>query len=289
MSFAAPAPVEKPVCLCSWLENPYSLVSLWDMLRVNADHFVAAATNIGQILMDLRIGHMPDPASAGITDSSIEILRKCCEELGLTLSAEQAKRINARAAALRAIENRTMAPLGELEAGLRELQQRICDELKLRIFLQVPIDKARYYEPDEPPFGQAVFDSFGSAIEDVLEAGNCLALDRDTAVVFHLMRVLEAGLKVLGKELGIPYAPSWESYLRQLATIIEGDWKSKSEAEKRNQSFYKDVLGDLQAIKLAWRNPTMHIVKSYSPEEAAHIYGCVKQFMVRLASNGLGE
>ena len=50
-----------------------------------------------------------------------------------------------------------------------------------------------------------------------------------------------------------------------------------------------DVMGDLQAVKLAWRNPTMHIVKKYSEDEASRIFDAVRGFMQRLASKPLQE
>ena len=45
--------------------------------------------------------------------------------------------------------------------------------------------------------------------------------------VFHLMRVMEAGLKATAGSLGIPYAPSWESYLKQIGGKLEIEWKKK--------------------------------------------------------------
>ena len=103
------------------------------------------------------------------------------------------------------------------------------------------------------------------------------------------MRVMEAGLKVFSKELGVPYAPSWESYLGQVKKIIGSDWNSKTTAEKDRLPFYKDIAGDLYSVKVAWRNPTMHIEKKYEPGEALQIHNCVKQFMIRLAEAGFSE
>src|ERR1700723_413509 len=205
------------------------------MFRFNADHFVGVCANIGQILMDLNAEHFPRAEAARVVDDGVILIGKHCEEMGLELSAEKAKRIHAGNAIMKAMSVQNRQPLDELESDLRDLLGRVQDEMKLRVFLHIPVDKARHFEPANPPFGQDVFDRFPSAIDDVYEAGNCLALDRDTAVVFHLMRVMEAGLKVLGKELGIPYAPSWESYLRQIGTIVEGDWKSKTADERARQ------------------------------------------------------
>lgn len=104
-----------------------------------------------------------------------------------------------------------------------------------------------------------------------------------TACVFHMMRVMEVGLKALAKALGIPYAPSWESYLRQIDNRISAKHKTKGIKWKRDEAMFRNLHGDLQAIKIAWRNPTMHIVRSYSPEEAEDVYRAVRTFMKHLS------
>ena len=52
-------------------------------------------------------------------------------------------------------------------------------------------------------FGDDVARAFPSSKGDIDEAGKCLALDRGTACVFHLMRILEIGLQLLAAKLGI--------------------------------------------------------------------------------------
>src|SRR5258708_19689687 len=65
--------------------------------------------------------------------------------------------------------------------------------------------------------GEAVTDAFPSAITDIEEAGKCLAFDRNAACIFHLMRVMEVGLKALGQRLDIntAYKPGWEGILKK--------------------------------------------------------------------------
>ncbi len=93
---------------------------------------------------------------------------------------------------------------------------------------------------------------------------------------------MEAGLKALAKELGISYAPSWESYLTQIHNQIGQPRKSKSAKWKRDESFFRDLSGDFMTVKQAWRNPTMHIVRRHSTEEAEEIFRAVKRFMKHL-------
>ena len=103
------------------------------------------------------------------------------------------------------------------------------------------------------------------------------------------MRVMEVALKVIGRDLGIPYAPSWEAYIRQIDAKISEKHAQKAPAWKRKEPFYKEVLGDLVAVKVAWRNPTMHIVNEYGTDKATTIYNAVMALMQRLADKGLKE
>jgi hypothetical protein len=186
-------------------------------------------------------------------------------------------------------KDRPPATIADISSALFEVQSRIHDEMSVQLYIQVPAQSAKYYEPDEPPFGDIVFDRFSSASGDVIEAGNCLALERYTACVFHLMRVMEVGLKALASKLGITYAPSWEAYIKQIKTILESDWKAKPLDLQTAQPLYRDLVGDLHLVKVAWRNPTMHIVNNYGKDEAVKIYDCVRQFMVRLSEGGLHD
>lgn len=171
-----------------------------------------------------------------------------------------------------------------LEEILPELQRSIRRELCANLFLFIPESKRQFIE-DKQPFGEQVSTAFPSAIYDIEEAGKCLGLARSTACLFHLMRVMEVGLKVVARELGIPYAPSWESYLKQITNLINRDWKDKEPEWKTNESLFRELLGDLQTVKIAWRNPTMHIVRTYTEEEAGQVYGAVRMFMLHLAKS----
>jgi hypothetical protein len=148
----------------------------------------------------------------------------------------------------------------------------------------VPPDRAKYFA--EPMlFGKEVNDRFPAAIDDIEEAGKCLALGRATGCVLHTMRCLEVGLRALGAALDIPYAPSWESYLQQIAQNIAAKHKNKTTKWKRDEKFYRDLSGDLLTIKQAWRNPTMHVDRKYSTDEAEQIFIAAKSLMQRLASH----
>jgi hypothetical protein len=166
---------------------------------------------------------------------------------------------------------------------IKELQNRLWDDAAAIQFVHIQPEFVRFYTKDQL-FGAETDEAFPSAIDDVADAGKCLALGQGTASVFHLMRVMEVGLKALANSLGIPYAPSWESYLKQINDRIGAQHKTKTRKWKKDEPFYRDVAGDLHTVKIAWRNPTMHIVKKYTPDEADGIFRSVRSFMQRLAT-----
>jgi len=169
------------------------------------------------------------------------------------------------------------------EQALSELRNRFEDDLQNVLFFRVDPAYRAYYGNNQA-FGGQVASILPSAGDDIESAGQCLALGQGTAAVFHLMRVMEVGLRALGGLLGIPYAPSWESYLRQINANVSADHKTKPPEWKRDEAVFKEILGDLIAIKTAWRNPTMHVTRRYSQEEAAQIYQAVRLFISRLVT-----
>lgn len=168
---------------------------------------------------------------------------------------------------------------------LMDITSRIRDDCSGRLYFQIAPEAVRLYQPNAH-FGEDVERVFPIAIDDIAEAGKCLALGLGTATVFHLMRVMEAGLRALAAELGIPYAPSWEAYKKQLDKILDANNYGNLSADQRaKRPFYQDALGDVVAIKTAWRNPTMHIVKTYDTKQAMVVWSATESFMKHVAAN----
>ncbi len=147
-----------------------------------------------------------------------------------------------------------------------------------------PDSKYKEYFGGSQLFGIEVFNSFPSANDDIAEAGNCLALERPTACVMHLMRVCEAGLKALAKALSIGERNDWGSYIRDINTEL--DKRAKTAGARSNQEqFYSEASASFDRLKRAWRNPAMHVDRSYTQQRAEEIFLAVKSFMVYLASH----
>lgn len=127
--------------------------------------------------------------------AAILLMEKHFALLDLTVSNAMLKRISRN---LR--ENEKMPNAGEI----LELSSRIKDELYCKKFIYLEPKRLRLYEPDRPLFGEAIADRFPAAVFEIDEAAKCLALGRSTAAVFHLMRLMEIGIRALARCLQIP-------------------------------------------------------------------------------------
>ncbi len=165
--------------------------------------------------------------------------------------------------------------------AMQEIISRLQDELVDIKVLTVDKRFAGYFG-QLSPFGSNVSDTFPEALDDAEAAASCIAVGQGTASVMHLMRVIEVGLKKLASLLDISYAPSWESYLSQISKNIALKHDHKDAQWKIDEPFFRDVNGDLIAIKQSFRNPTMHVVRKFSSEEAEEIFIATNRFMNRI-------
>lgn len=259
-------------------DRPGKLWSLLDMLRLYSGPFLKALDDLSALRVILH--NFPGlPVNLGQKDrveliDTVTSLVVQLHQLDLPITTKAAERL------MRDVEG------GNLSQGtlglISEVTSRLDDELSQLALFGIK-RHAELYEPPSPLFGEAVADKFPLAIPDIEDAGKCLAVEQGTACVFHLMRVMEVGLRSLANLLGIPFAPSWESYIAQIHARIAVKHRRKGIKWKRDEPFFRDVLGDLQSVKISWRNPTMHIVRRYSTDESDEIFRAVRGFMKRLA------
>ena len=244
--------------------NAHEFICLTEELTIAACRFTREEKPIGDAAKDLA-----EALSETISHAEL---------INATICLARLKRLKER------MENHPQLAGDEVAQELKLCIDLAHEQMSEKLFLFIPSDRAKFYQQPEPLFGKEVFDAFPSAVDDVAEAGKCLATDRATACVFHMMRVMEAGLKALAKALKIAYAPSWESYLKQIDSQIQIKHQKKSRAWKRDEPFFREAAAHLSTVKFAWRNPTMHIVKHYTPESAEEIYNSVRAFMRHLAT-----
>jgi hypothetical protein len=176
----------------------------------------------------------------------------------------------------------------EAKALFNDLDSRLVDELDARHFLAIEPNKTQLLV-GPIQFGAEVASAFPSAVTDIEEAAKCLALARGTACVFHLMRILECALRTLAASLNDPDLdphrnPSWDTILRKCRAELARPLAQRSPEWKRDDQFYSAVTERLMAVKDAWRNPTMHVEKKYTEEEAEDTWNATRAFMRQVAT-----
>ncbi len=270
------------------------ILNLWDMLKEYAVVTSWLISELSHHELDLG-GSLVEEQSrlfgSALTAKKLKIDQGDVTRINTYLPHVEnfAANLNLETAALTANRIRCALERGDylkchLVEDVKNLRARLHDELITRKFIYIDSKFAKYYrQPDL--FGQEVNDCFPASIDDIQDAGTALATGLGTSCVMHLMRIIEAALKVLASGLGIPYAISWEAYLTKIEKNISAKHTTKSPEWKTVEKFYRDVSGDLFTIKQAWRNPTMHIERSYSTEEAEQIFLAVKTLMQRMALN----
>jgi hypothetical protein len=204
--------------------------------------------------------------------------------LGLLMSAMQADKIIAR------LKDDEPLTTGEFARLVNELYERLSDECSaLELLLLSPIECQRY-APSKPLFGAdfaAKFPTNGAFELD--EAAKCMALGRPTAAVFHLMRIMELGIRALADCLGLPDPTkpadrNWGVILKAIWNGIEKKWPKSADRMAGDGRLFEDLYVSLDAVKNPWRNSTMHVENKYTDDEAEHIFTAVMGFMKKIAS-----
>jgi hypothetical protein len=182
---------------------------------------------------------------------------------------------------------------GNVQTRLDEINNTLRRELSLLTLLVLEGKEQSYFSPGEPHFGPDVAAKFQmTAIFEIEEAAKCLALGRSTATVFHLMRVMEIGIRATAGCLGIPDPVSggdrnWGSILRSIKADLDarvGQRPTTTWNIAGDRSFFESAYVSLDAVRIAWRNTTMHVENTYTSDEAEHVFVAVRGFMKKLAS-----
>ena len=213
---------------------------------------------------------------------NIGILKATCEQLGLSVAALQAGQLRD-----------SIDPTIEIIAS--DSAERMCgmlsvtieNELSLRKFFAIPDEKAKVYGDGTEPLGSDVAASFPSSTFDASEAKRCFALSRNTACVFHLMRVLEIGLSAFAVKFNVSAShTNWETIINQIERAIkepEQD-QNRSPTWKDDREFYSQCASHFRIVKDAWRNYTAHARGKYDEQEASDMLTSVRGFMQKLAT-----
>lgn len=180
---------------------------------------------------------------------------------------------------------------GETFVRVRGKMGRLKDitiaESQTRFALILDAHSRELWEPTKAPFGDDFKNKFQASQYDLDEAGKSLALGRGTAAVFHVMRIMETGLRAVHNCLGLtaPFANNDRSWGAILKRIRDDGITPRGGPKKwAEHDLFQEMYARLDAVKDAWRNPTMHVEIKYTPDEATYVFSTARGFMSKLAS-----
>jgi hypothetical protein len=252
--------------------------SLWEMLEFNAHSFVHSMNGIAHL-----VGIANRDAKWLLKDQSrkdfllgiLDTLILHLKNLNLRLSLKKAETLKF---SLNMKYEDTTSHAAFIDQNFNELKERIQDELEGKVFYAFSKD-TEYLLADAPLFGEEVGDKFPKATEDISEAGKCLALERSTASVFHLMRAMELAVQALYTAIGLMGNPERE--WGKLLSDIHGAIEKMDKGPKRDE--WSATHTHLYHVKQTWRNDVMHPKQTYTPDEAKAVFDAVRSFMQHLA------
>jgi hypothetical protein len=169
--------------------------------------------------------------------------------------------------------------LEEARTLLVQLRSSIMVELNQPVFLVLDNSDASLFSQDDP-FGDSVSALFPQATTDIYEGARCLALERYTAAVFHLMRAAEHALRYLGDQLGVQ-----DIERKDFGQVVQEsrDKFNAIRSREPRKEWIAEALASLDLFKDAWRNPVAHARNDqYTEQRARDVYNGTRAFMQSL-------
>ena len=185
----------------------------------------------------------------------------------------------------------------KLKTSIAQLRTTIPLEMSKLKFAYVPPEKARFLEKMNDDWGN-VWDRFKSTKDHAIHGVECYALGLNTACVYHMMMVLEPGLKALAIALNVKYnLETWRRIIHDIEDAIHGMVLAASKtppgtkapsaraaARRRDDlTLYSEAAKEFTYFRVAWRNHTAHGRAWYDEHDAARVLEHVRDFMVRLS------
>lgn len=271
-----------------WLDNPYQLWSLEDMLKISATRYITIGQYLQQMAMMLKQASADDPPAIGLQSINelkklISFLKTESDNLGLPISTPLLDKF----AEELAIMNGGNASY--LHGKISMLTQTIGQELRSQLFFYVPTYRAKYYDWDNiltPNFVKA----FPEATIELGQAAKCFSLGRYTACVFHSMRAAELGLRTLAQHLEVdfPYDISlaqWNDIIKKIEKKIADQENIPKSAERDEElRFCSEAASQFRHFKNAYRIFVAHTRARYGESEAESIINKTREFLANLAT-----
>jgi hypothetical protein len=176
----------------------------------------------------------------------------------------------------------------DLREGIQDIEATFLRESSAVCMYTVDVDMRNLTEDCVTAFGSDFQIKYPSALYDLEESCNCLALGRFTAAVFHLMRIMEVLLRSIHAWLGLPPLSGADKNWGNMLQAIKANMNSRNANGNagwngKDRQFCEDLYASLDAVRVAWRNTTMHVERRYDKDEAQHLFHVVRALSKKLA------
>jgi hypothetical protein len=277
-----------------------NLVTLADIVRLfDLPHLMMLRYKLCELKCTYKTlsGDAPHPINemgASVVGAVVSEVRDYCKLVGFENGEAKAYSMGLR------LMHYNDLPLDStwLEIEVENLLSEMTRDVFKNVFVHVKGESQRYANK-EFPFGEDVAEAFPSATNDLYEAGNCLAVECNTAAGFHLMRAAEVALWELGRDRQIPLAVAgkiefaeWGKIIGELEIAVTAiqQWPNSSTKEDAHK-FYNAAVVEIRAFNDGWRRHSAH-PRPHMPkmelDEALALWGHVFRFMNKLAPK-IGE
>jgi pimeloyl-ACP methyl ester carboxylesterase len=284
-----------PFCLQPSLENPYRLATWLDVLQFSADAFAWAWRQLRIIRSDVLIscaacqgGQVTfylardlEERTRTLVTTSASALERSFRLIGLRITADTIKDLEEE---LQKDNRRTSE---WLHSQVEAIERLATKELEGRVFLYVPDEDAKFFPTKTKPFafGEDVADKFPSSTFDANSAAIRLATSQSTAAAFHLMRVLEIGLRVLADRFNVPSdRQNWQNIIEGIEKAVRDipkDSKRPADSKEQQEFFLRRQCNSFSSKMVA--ELCGHALDKCTEEEARLILNSVCTFMQKLA------
>ena len=132
-----------------------------------------------------------------------------------------------------------------------------------------------------------MLEKFPSARDDILASVDLWALGHGTASVFHLMRVVEHGLRAVAENVGKSFeTQNWQNIIDEIEAEIRNLGKSLPRGTEKNDrlQFLSETAKEFVYFKDGWRNYVSHGRGLYDVYQARSVLEHVKAFMTTISS-----
>lgn len=260
-----------PARLCPWHENPYGLISWWDMQNFAGDDLFSALAILSKIECgmlhykapgDSAIAHLMGPIVLPVEEretieQSLHFIESTLGSIGLTVTLEAIREFRTILINHKLPVFAKLSP-AEAISRIQEIQRSCRREMSASLFLYVSPEQGRQYRelPDE---WNRTIKRWPRILVDVEESLKCYALSRYGASVFHILLVAEFGVIQVAKLLGVAGdKPGWGA-LDRLEKILKKEYTQRSPLEQSHSELLQHLAPLLQSIKNSWRHKISHV------------------------------